>query len=65
MTEQQSGLKQFVQEHPEHQMAVVNTIAEVENEYGGDVPREKQCEVLDKVLKVLAGGTERPTPIKR
>ena len=65
VNEQQQGLKKFVEENPAQQMAVVNTIAEVENEYGGEVPHERRCEVLDKVLKVLAGGADRRTPIKR
>lgn len=53
--EQELQIEKFVEDHPDRLQGVVATIAEVESEYGGEPPREKMCEALDKVLKVLLG----------
>jgi len=63
--EYQKGVEKFINDHPDHQAAVVHMIAEIESEYGGEVPLAKQCEVFAKVLKILSGGKKRPRPIKR
>lgn len=63
--EYEKRVEGFIADNPDHQAAVVHMIAEIESEYGGEVPLSKQCEVFSKVMKILSGAEKRPRPIKR
>lgn len=65
LSEYEQRVESFVNDNPDHQAAVVHMIAEIESEYGGEVPLAKQCEVFAKVMKILTGAEKRPRPIKR
>lgn len=43
----------YLQANPEKGEKVEAAVAQVEEEYGGEPPRERQCEALDKLIETI------------
>lgn len=51
LTERQGALGKWLQEHPDKAEKVGEAVATVEKKYGGEPPREKQCDALDELME--------------
>ena len=49
----QGELFAYLQANPEKGEKFESAVAEVEEEYGGEPPREKQCEAMDKLMAAV------------
>ena len=51
LTARQEALGAYLQEHPEKVDMMGDAVAKVEEKYGGEPPREKQCQAIDELLE--------------
>ncbi len=51
LEERQAALMAFMSENPDKAEAVMGLIEEVEKDYGGEPPEDKQCEAMDRLLE--------------
>lgn len=49
----QGELFAYLQANPEKGEKLETVVAEVEKEYGGEPPREQQCEAMDKLMAAV------------
>ena len=50
LEQRQKAFGAYLQENPDKAEKVGQAVATVEEKYGGEPPREKQCEALDELL---------------
>lgn len=51
LLERQKVLGEYLQANPEKAAKMDQAVAKVEEKYGGEPPREKQCDAMDELLE--------------
>lgn len=49
--ERQKALGEYLQANPEKAAKMDQAVAKVEEKYGGEPPREKQCDAMDELME--------------
>lgn len=51
LEERQEALGAYLKDNPEKAEKIGDAVATVEKKYGGEPPREKQCQALDELME--------------
>ena len=51
LMQRQTTLGEYLQANPEKAAKMDDAVAKVEEKYGGEPPREKQCDAMDELLE--------------
>ena len=53
LEERQEALGAFLKDNPDKAEKMGEAVAEVEKKYGGEPPREKQCQAMDELMEAV------------